>query len=68
MQVYNSNFNEETEWMSEEDLKLVTNAMAMDLSTIIDWYKDPEAIDKYGQPLPEHHMHENRGYWLNVSK
>lgn len=51
------------EWMSKEDLKLVTQAMQQDLSMIIDWYKDTEDVEKYGQPIPSHHMSNDRTYW-----
>ena len=54
-------------YLDENDLNLVAKAMAMDLSEVIEWNKDPKCIKIYGQPTPSHANSTDDEYWKDVS-
>ena len=58
--------------MEENDLNLVSKAMAMDLSNVINWNKDDpngtsEIINIYGSPTPTHVNPSDVEYWKDIS-
>ena len=67
VKILNYKLQNDHPWMSRDDLSLVTKAMAMDLTHVVNWEKEGMDFKIFGVPMPQHYQAFSIEYWIDIS-